>query len=457
VAKSLTEARIAGRSERRRLPEGVHWRGIDPEVHLGYRKGKRGGVWLVRWYLTGSYRQRKLGTADDELSEGTLDYNGAVKAARELVEAERREEKAAAEGPVLRVAAVIETYVAARDARDTVRKGRETRSDARSRLARYVTGQAARGQRKQIQASALACVPLHQLTERDLIRWRTALPGALKGTTKRRLVNDLKAALNAAHAENRDRLPTTYLAIVKHGLGGFDDLRQVEQVARENQILSDAAVGRLIGAARGIDVEQGWDGDLFRLVVVLAATGARFSQVSRLRVADVQPKSGRLIVPASRKGRGAKSGGTPVPVGADVLEALLPAITGRPMETPLLERWRSKQVAGGIQWERVGRGPWQSASEIVRPWAAVRNRAGLPDVIPYALRHSSIVRGIKANLPIRLVAALHDTSVAMIERHYGRYIADGLDELAARSVVPLVPQSGVDHVIRMTAASTEAA
>jgi hypothetical protein len=63
----------------------------------------------------------------------------------------------------------------------------------------------------------------------------------------------------------------------------------------------------------------------------------------------------------------------------------------------------------------------------------------MPDVIPYALRHSSIVRGIRANLPIRLVAAMHDTSVVMIERHYAKYIVDGLEELAARAVVPLVP------------------
>ncbi|WP_258608519.1 hypothetical protein [Mesorhizobium sp. AR10] len=27
----------------------------------------------------------------------------------------------------------------------------------------------------------------------------------------------------------------------------------------------------------------------------------------------------------------------------------------------------------------------------------------------------------------------------MIERHYGRWIVDGLEELAARAVVPLVP------------------
>lgn len=61
-----------------------------------------------------------------------------------------------------------------------------------------------------------------------------------------------------------------------------------------------------------------------------------------------------------------------------------------------------------------------------RPWAAIRARSGLATVIPYALRHSSIVRGILSNLPARLVAALHDTSVAMIERHYGQFIADEL-------------------------------
>jgi hypothetical protein len=42
--------------------------------------------------------------------------------------------------------------------------------------------------------------------------------------------------------------------------------------------------------------------------------------------------------------------------------------------------------------------------------------------IPYALRHSSIVRAIRANLPIRPVAALHDTSVEMTEQHYAKWI-----------------------------------
>lgn len=447
MAKTLTEAKIAGRAERKRLPIGMHWRGIDPDVHLGYRRGKRGGVWVVRWYLGGGYRQKSLGTADDEIQEGTLDYNAAVREARAQVEAERRNVRAAAAGPLLAVRDAVETYAAARDARDTGRTGRPTRSDAANRLSRYVIGRPARGKRKEVAPTALGEIALHELSEGDLLEWRGALPEALKGTTKQRLINDLKAALNDAYATNRNRLPITLPATIKHGLRALNDGgTSTDDVARQNQILSDSQVSCLLGAARDIDAEQGWDGDLFRLLVVMAATGARFSQLARMRVGDVQPKAGRLIVPPSRKGRGGKSGGTPVRVGADVLETLLPALAGRAKTAPLFERWRSKQTAGGIQWVRVGRGPWQSPSEIRRPWDAIRKRAGMPDAIPYAFRHSSIVRGIAANLPIRLVAALHDTSVAMIERHYGRYIADGLDELAARSVVSLVPNTALNVV-----------
>ncbi|RYG56357.1 MAG: integrase, partial [Alphaproteobacteria bacterium] len=101
---------------------------------------------------------------------------------------------------------------------------------------------------------------------------------------------------------------------------------------------------------------------------------------------------------------------------------------------------RFEQAEGSIRWVRSERGPWTAPAEIVRAWAAIRKEVGLDtSVVPYALRHSSIVRGIRAGLPLRLVAALHDTSVAMIERHYGLWITDGLEELAARAVVPLVP------------------
>ena len=69
--------------------------------------------------------------------------------------------------------------------------------------------------------------------------------------------------------------------------------------------------------------------------------------------------------------------------------------------------------------------------------------AGLPaDTVPYALRHSSIVRQLRAGLPVRLVAALHDTSARMIELHYSAAIVDALDDLSAGAVIPLVPTTG---------------
>ncbi|WP_204336637.1 hypothetical protein, partial [Proteus mirabilis] len=58
-------------------------------------------------------------------------------------------------------------------------------------------------------------------------------------------------------------------------------------VARDNQILTDAQIGTLLRAAREVDTELEFDGDLFRIIVVLAATGARYAQVRRMRVGDV--------------------------------------------------------------------------------------------------------------------------------------------------------------------------
>ena len=43
-------------------------------------------------------------------------------------------------------------------------------------------------------------------------------------------------------------------------------------------------------------------------------------------------------------------------------------------------------------------------------------------VTMYALRHSSIVRMLLQSVPIRLIASLHNTSVAMIEKHYSKHI-----------------------------------
>ncbi len=68
------------------------------------------------------------------------------------------------------------------------------------------------------------------------------------------------------------------------------------------------------------------------------------------------------------------------------------------------------------------------------------------EVTMYCLRHSSIVRLLLANVPVRLVASLHNTSVAMIEKHYSKHIAEYGDEHARGALLQPAPPTG-DNVV----------
>ena len=282
----------------------------------------------------------------------------------------------------------------------------------------------------------LSGIRLHDLTEAHLKAW-LGRQKHLKLTTRQRLANDLKAALNHCYVQHRRVLPSDFPMTVKVGLKPEQNYwENGESRARDNQILDDGQVRRIIELA----IKRDRDGDFALLVVLLAATGARFCQLKRMRVCDVQLEHSRILVPSSFKGKGKSPALTKIPLGRDVLERLGSAVEGRRPDEALLQKWRYRQVGpvGPNAWIKHYRGPWRTASEMTRDWQGVVAEAGLAGVIPYALRHSSIVRGIRANLPIRLVAALHDTSVTMIERHYSRWITEGLEEMAARAIVPLL-------------------
>ena len=58
-----------------------------------------------------------------------------------------------------------------------------------------------------------------------------------------------------------------------------------------------------------------------------------------------------------------------------------------------------------------------------------------PDATMYALRHSSIVRMLLKNVPIWLVATLHNTSTKMIEKHYAKYITEHSDDVSRHALL----------------------
>jgi hypothetical protein len=62
-------------------------------------------------------------------------------------------------------------------------------------------------------------------------------------------------------------------------------------------------------------------------------------------------------------------------------------------------------------------------------WPRALELAQLPaDLIPYALRHSSIVRMLNDGVPTRFVAAAHDTSIKMLEAHYAKFITNEVED-----------------------------
>ena len=157
-------------------------------------------------------------------------------------------------------------------------------------------------------------------------------------------------------------------------------------------------------------------------------TGARPSQLRRLEVRDLVDGP-RLMMPSSKKGRGRKKiTRSPVPITPALAAVLTEAAAGRPDTAPLLLKEDRK--------------PWQVTNHD-RPFRRIALRAGLdPSVTIYALRHASIVRQLLGNTPVRVVAATHDTSVAMIERNYSKFITGHSDTLVRRNLLDTAQPPG---------------
>jgi integrase len=438
------EAVLSTRTARLKLAGRAkpYFRLVAEGLHLGYRRSivrGRAGNWLARRYLGAErYEVTALGPADDfegmPASAGAMTFDEAQAAAKAWAKdraAADCAEAAADASPT--VGAAVRDYIEARKGRGA-RAGR----DAELRLHHHVL------------EAQLADKRVLALTEADLDAWRRCLrrggrasesnASPLSPATLARLLNDLRAALNTA--ARKARASADVLTTIREGLRAPEDASR----AREKQVIADADVRRIVAASLDVCPDFG------ALVMILAATGARFGQVARLRVADFQPEAARVMVPTSAKGRGAKQAThTAVPLPADVVAHLATIAAGRRGHEPLLMHWTHRQVprdsgkARVGHWAQTARVPWHEASYMARQWHEAVAAAELPaDLTPYCLRHSSIVRGLRAGLPIRLVAAKHDTSAAMIEKHYSAFITDALDELMRRAVVPLAPAATDD-------------
>ncbi|MDQ8756197.1 tyrosine-type recombinase/integrase [Sphingosinicella sp. LHD-64] len=360
MAGVTKEFRIHERSVRARLTprQYPYWRTISEGCHLGYYRGTRRGTWIARYREAGSAGpavRKSIGDADDgcEANGSTiLNWKQALDAATSWFALQ----EAGGDGdldPNMTVADAVIAYIEMRDARETARVGRKARSTASFKLNSHVLAD-----------QKLSGVKLCDLNEAHLRSWQRRLSCA-RGSSKLRVLSELKAALNDIYAEHRKALPRDFPVTVKFGCRPvFADDAASESVARSNQVLPDERIRKILAAVQ----DQDSDGDNSILAILLAATGARFSQVVRMFVRDVELDRNCVFVPPSRKGRGKKIGPhIRVQVGEDVVAALRSHVENRGPNEPLLLRWRYRQVSP-TKWIRVSRAPWKTPSEMQRWW-----------------------------------------------------------------------------------------
>ena len=391
--------------------KGSYFVKISPGISLGYRRNQGAGVWSVRATDGhGGEWLKKIGIADDLEPASpplVLDCWQAVDVARKL--ARKQGGAPEDEGKPLTVAEALSRY------EDDLRARNQNPQNAvwvRSHL-----------------TNGLQSKPVALLSSRELTRWRDSLLEKISASSVNRLCGSFVAALNLAAAHDH-RLKNVW----KVGLQALPDADE-----DRNVILPDDKVRALVAACYQHDAALGLFAD------TMAETGSRPSQIARLTVADLvtDPKRPKLMMPRSGKGGGRnrasrKSLRVPVPIGVQLAAKLSSAAKGRPPDAPLLLQ------SDGSSWgSEPSRNYREAVSEIVKA-------IGLgPETTLYALRHSSIVRQLLAHVPIRIIASTHDTSVAMIERFYSRFIADHSDEHTRRALLQPEPSSAESKVVQI--------
>ena len=399
MAKRIRHADLETRAARTKLKaQGKpYYKSVGQGIHVGYRKGKRVGKWVVRRYIPGppaTYRVETIADADD-----FDDANGTtVLTFWQAQEHARKGSKQKGPTGAYTVAQAIADYLEELE-------GRASYNDTKLRLEAYalpifgdkaVNGLTADAIKKWHRG--LATAPRLLRTKRGAAARRTSAlnlddpdVARRRKVSANRILGLLKAALNYAFNNSKAASDVEWRRV--------KPFKAVDQ--SRSRYLTLAECKRLINAA---DPE-------FRLLVRAALeTGARYGHLARLRVGDFNPDSGTLhIRPHSRPGKQGK--GFHIVLSEDGQAFFSQLVAGRATEDWMLKR----------EWK---------PSEQSRPMKAACQRTKIdPPIGIHQLRHTWASHAVMGGMPLPVVAKnLGHKDTRMVEKHYGHlapsYVAE---------------------------------
>ena len=418
MARTVRDANLDSRAARLRLKPAPkpYYRAIDEGLHIGYRRGKTAGKWVMRSYLGDEvYRVETIGSADDTLdADGSefLNFSQAQTLARtKFVESKRIVAGLPAQGGPYTVALCFEDYIR------WLEKHRKTATDARWRADALIL-------------PTLGKVDCEKLTTKQLRDWRDA--AAETPARVRTKVGDQQQVRTAidqdpADAKRRRRASVNrVLTILKAALnqGWRDQKISTDQAWRALKPFAqtDAARVRYLTVEEAKRLLNATSGRFHDLVHAALLTGCRFGELAALQAGDFNRDSGTLHVRTSKSGQGRH-----VVLTDEGLAFFGRLAAGQPARAILLPN------EAGARWGK---------SQQSRPMTEACKAARIdPPTGFHTLRHSYASLALMGGAPLLVVARnLGHTDTRMCERHYGHlstsYFAD--------AIRASVPQFGVE-------------
>ena len=380
-----------------------YWTSIGRGLHLGYRKGKTGGSWVLRRYLGHqSYEVETIAQAEDKLdADGSdiLDFWQAQERAREM-----RPRRSGASGSSYTVKHAIDNYLVHLGDRPSAR-------DVKYRLMAYA---APLLERPVVELEADELRKWHRDIAKKPARLRT-VPGARQkyrhdesddaaaheeaGRKRKASANNclslLKAALNHAYHEDKVKELGAWRKVKPHA--GVNVPRSV--------YLDVAECKRLVNAAQG---------DFRVLVRAALETGARISELSRLRVRDFNRDAGTLHVRKSKTNKD---------------RHILLTQPGRDFFAGLIVGKTDTDLMLGRAW---------SPAQYKIPLIEACRRAGIKTpIVFHSLRHTWASLAVMNGMQLMVVAKnLGHSDTRQVEKTYGHlakgYVANEIDARAPR-------------------------
>lgn len=429
---------LESRTSRDGLPVGkrVHWQTLSRgKLSLGYRRRRRAepGEWLRRVYAgtddagIGHYRQNVIGEADDrDEADGVrvLNYEQAQ---------ERAWGQDRPTGP-LTVRMAIEHYIEFMRSRGRDPKDTEQRAQAHiipflgDELVEDLTPE----QLRKWHSSYAEKAAWVRIKKGDARKPRTAPTDdesiRRRRSSANRLLTILKAALNHAFAEGRVTSNAAWTGKRVAPFKGVD--------APRLRYLTIAESVRLVNACE----------PSFRLLVRAALeTGARYSELARLRVHDFNPDVGTVHVRRSKSGKERHISLTDEGAAffRDVTlgragDELIFRNRGRVQRTYEGERERLRRAGKPADKIEVDDpGDWRKGEQ-GRQMAEAVGRAKIKPAIGFhGLRHTYASQCAMNGMPLLILAKnLGHRDTSMVERHYAHlapsHIAQSIREYAPK-------------------------